>query len=129
MLVLADGLHGAPHNLTGAAEAWRTLLPLTNGWADGGRDAAERTAAGDARGAALRYAALAEQGCPSSALNLAWLLHRGAVHADPDRHSLAQELWQRAAALGEVEGMLMAGHQLLDGGRLGLDGGALPAAG
>jgi hypothetical protein len=57
------------------------------------------SAEGDSWGAAVRYALLAEQGNPSAALNLAWLLHRrGAAHSGPpNHHVLALPLWLRAA--------------------------------
>ena len=76
----------------------------------------------------MRYALLAEQGNPSAALNLAWLLHRrGAAHPGPpnhNHHALALPLWLRAAGRNETEGMLMAAHSYMRGAELGLQGGA-----
>jgi hypothetical protein len=79
----------------------------------------------------VRYALLAEQGHPSAALNLAWLLHRRGI-ADsrpPNHHALALPLWLRAAGRNETEGMLMAAHSFMRGAELGLEGGALCGAG
>lgn len=90
---------------------------------------AHDAAGGDAWGAALRYALLAEQGNPSAMVNLAWLLHRGAVHAGPDRHALALPLWLRAAERNHSEGALLAGHAYRQGARLGLAGGGCKAGG
>ena len=84
------------------------------------------SAEGDSWGAAVRCALLAEQGNPSAALNLAWLLHRrGAAHSGPpNHHVLALPLWLRAAGRNETEGMLMAAHSYMRGTELGLEGGA-----
>ncbi|KAL4458581.1 hypothetical protein ABPG75_013446 [Micractinium tetrahymenae] len=122
-LVLADGLYGAPKDAAQAAAAFWRFMSLTSGWRDGGKQAAERYAEGDAWAAALRYALLAEQGSPSAMLNLAWLLHCGSVHAAPDRHALALPLWLRAADRNYSEGALLAGHAYGRGSSLGLPGG------
>lgn len=78
---------------------------------------------GDFFGAAVRYALLAEQGSPTAVLNLAWLMHRGLAYRGADRHRLALGLWERGAARGQTEGMLMAAHVLMDGERYRLEGG------
>lgn len=62
-------------------------------------------------------------------LNLAWLLHRGRVHAGPDRHALALPLWLRAGERNCSEGALLAGHAYREGSRLGLPGGAAACKG
>ena len=84
-------------------------------------------AEGDAWGASVRYALLAEQGCHSALLNLAWLMHRagaaGGVDVGPQPDALALPLWLRAAALNQTEGMLMAAHALSKGDAWGLPGG------
>lgn len=80
-------------------------------------------AEGDSFGAAVRYALLAEQGCASAELNLAWLMHRGLAYRGADRHRLALRLWERASFRGQTEGRLMAAHVLLDGHKYGLEGG------
>ena len=80
-------------------------------------------AEGDYFGAAVRYALLAEQGSPTAVLNLAWRMHRGVAYRGADRHRLALGLWERGAARGQTEGMLMAAHVLMDGERYRLEGG------
>lgn len=104
-----------------------------------GANPALRTPAGDVWGAAVRYALVAEQGCPQALLNLGWLMHRGEGAEEDDgaalpggphsplgvprSQAMALQLFQRAARLGEEEGMVMAGHLLAEGKRHGLAGG------
>ena len=129
MLILADGLHGAPKDPAGAADAFWRFMAQMGGWKKHGQAAAARAAEGDHLGAAVRYALLAEQGSLSAVLNLAWLMHRGQAYRLPDRHSLALGLWERGVARGQVEGVLMAGHLLLEGHKYGLQDGERARAG
>lgn len=129
MMVHADGLFGAPRDLDAAATAFWRFMELTSGWKDNGRAAAKQAAEGNMLGSAARYALMAEQGCPSAVLNLAWLNHRGTPYRGADRHRLALGLWERGVVRGRTEAMLMAGHLLLHGAHYGLEGGEWSAGG
>lgn len=128
LLLHADGVHGLAQDPLAARAAFWSFMALTSGWKEQGRAAAKRHSEGDAHGAVLRYALVAEQGCQSATANLAWLLHRGAgPHRTRERHRLALPLWERGVARNQTESMLMAGHLLLRGDRFRLQGGELRA--
>lgn len=84
-------------------------------WRDGLKDAAMvYLEEGDAWGAGVRYALLAEQGCPEAMLNLGWLMmmEKKEVMGGGDDNGPG-ELFRRAGELGKSQGWLLAGHYMM----------------
>jgi len=90
-------------------------------WRDGLKDAAMvYLEDGDAWGAGVRYALLAEQGCPEAMLNLGWLMTMekkevmGGGGGGGGGDNGPGELFRRAGELGKSQGWLLAGHHMLN---------------
>jgi SEL1 protein len=85
-------------------------------WRDGLKDAAMvYLEDGDAWGAGVRYALLAEQGCPEAMLNLGWLMaeKKEVMGIGGGGDGGPGELFRRAGELGKSQGWLLAGHHMM----------------
>eukprot|EP00887_Chlorella_sp_A99_P006379 scaffold3.g6379.t1 len=107
--VYHDGLYGVPRNPSAALKEFWTFMGMSRHWRESSKRAAADAARRDVWAAALRYALLAETGCPHAASNLAWMLHNGELHTEGWRHRVAQGLWERALGAGTSEPLLMLG--------------------